>query len=109
MRRYSPKKKDIKKLFEGDESYFDKAAEIVERWYEEEEMESGEDCWTSRAEFLEDGYFDISELVEGRNLLTTKQDAIECHIVWMALDGEDPYEDENDCCDDDESEDSEDD
>ena len=33
-------------------------------------------------------------LEEVRNTAASKQDVIECHIVWMTLDGEDPYKDD---------------
>lgn len=42
-------------------------------------------------------------------MTASKRDVIEYHIVWMVLDGKAPYEDEDDYCDDDESEDFEDD
>lgn len=125
MGGYLPQREDIKRLFKGDESYFDEAAEIVERWCEEvielyriwaaelpEYYQVNEDELFSKDDFLETGYFDIITILEAHNMRVSEQDIAECHIVWMALDGVDPYEgkdldtadfkDEDDCYDDDE-------
>lgn len=60
----------------------------------------------SKDDFLETGYFDIITILEAHNMRVSEQDIAECHIVWMALDDVDPYEekdleDRGDCCDDD--------
>ena len=83
MKYYIPSTTTIKRVFRGDKSYFDKAAAIVRKCYELEEA-----CFDSAKDFLKVGYDDISELADAA---TCEEDR---HIVWMALDGYDPYEDE---------------
>lgn len=80
---YFPSRVIIKRVFEGDKSYFDKASIIVEKWYKLEGT-----CFDSVKDFLEEGYNDIEELADAAT------DEEERHIVWMALLGYDPYEDE---------------
>lgn len=82
---YAPTKDAIKKVFAGDEKYFDKAAAIVEEWYKLEGA-----YFDDEESFFGDGYDDIEELADAAT------DEEERHIVWMALKGYDPYEDEED-------------
>ena len=85
MSYYVPTKDAIKKVLAGDKKYFDKAAAIVEEWYNFEGA-----YFDDEESFLEDGYDDIEELADAAT------DEEERHIVWMALEGYDPYEDEED-------------
>lgn len=80
---HAPSRVTIKKVFKGDRNYFDEAAIIVERWYKLEGS-----YFDSIEDFLKEGYDDIKELADAA---TSKEKR---HIVWMALEGYDPYEDE---------------
>ena len=84
MGYYVPTKDVIDKVFEGDKRYFDKAAAIVEEWYNLEGA-----CFDDEESFLENGYDDVAELADAAT------DEEERHIVWLALEGYDPYEDED--------------
>lgn len=132
MGGYFPQIEDIKEQFRGDKNYFDEAAEIVVRWYEEvaelhrqrdaelpECYQKNEEELFNRDDFLGAGYFDILNILEAHCMRASEQDTDECHTVWMALAGIDPYEgeyldttdfeDEGDCYDDGEFVDFEDD
>lgn len=94
MSYHVPSRVTIKKLFKGDTNYFDRAAAIVERWYKLEGS-----YFDSIEGFLEDGHDDIEVLADAA---TSKEDR---HIVWMALEGWDPYGDEDEEEEEDEEED----
>ena len=85
MSYYVPSKNTIRKLFAGDKRYFDKAAAIVEEWYKLEGA-----YFDDKESFLEDGYDDIRELADAAT------DDDERHVVWMALEGYDPCQDDED-------------
>lgn len=84
MNFYTPSKEDIKSVFAGDKRYYDKAATLVEEWYRVEGT-----FFDDKESFLEDGCDDIEELADA----ATSEE--ERHIVFMALEGWDPYEDED--------------
>ena len=84
MNYYVPTKDAIKKVFAGDKGYYEKAATLVEEWYRLEGT-----FFDNKESFLEEGYDDIEELADA----ATSEE--ERHIVFMALEGWDPYEDED--------------
>lgn len=97
---YAPTRDVIAKLLREDENcvlgnkdYVEEAAAILERWYREEHL-LGLCLFDDEEDFLDNGYWDIQELVEGQNAIVDEEGARECHIVWMALEGHDPYEEE---------------
>lgn len=94
MSYHVPSRVTIRRVFRGDESYFDKAAIIVERWYKLEGS-----CFDSIEGFLEEGYDDIAELIDAAI------NEEERHIVCMALKGFDTYQDVDDDYLDDEDDD----
>lgn len=98
---YAPTRDIIAKLLREDENcvlgnkdYVEEAAAILERWYKEEHL-LGLCLFDDEEDFLDNGYWDIQELVEGQNAIVDDELGPECHIVWMALEGYDPYEEEN--------------
>ena len=98
---YAPTRDVIAKLLREDENcvrgnkdYVEEAAAILERWYIEEHL-LGLCLLDDEEDFLDNGYWDIQELVEGQNAIVDEELGPECHIVWMALEGYDPYEEEN--------------
>ena len=98
---YAPTRDVIAKLLREDENcvrgnkdYVEEAAAILERWYIEEHL-LGFCLFDDEEDFLDNGYWDIQELVEGQNAIVDEELGPECHIVWMALEGYDPYEEEN--------------
>ena len=98
---YAPTRDVIAKLLREDENcvrgnkdYVEEAAAILERWYIEEHL-LGLCLFDDEEDFLDNGYWDIQELVEGQNAIVDEELGPECHIVWMALEGYDPYEEEN--------------
>lgn len=97
---YAPTRDVIAKLLREDENcvlgnkdYVEEAAAILERWYREEHL-LGLCLFDDEEDFLDNGYWDICELVEGQNAIVDEEGARECHIVWMALEGHDPHEEE---------------
>lgn len=97
---YAPTRDVIAKLLRedkncvlGNKDYVEEAAAILERWYREEHL-LGLCLFDDEEDFLDNGYWDICELVEGQNAIVDEEGARECHIVWMALEGHDPYEEE---------------
>lgn len=97
---YAPTRDIIAKLLRedkncvlGNKDYVEEAAAILERWYREEHL-LGLCLFDDEEDFLDNGYWDICELVEGQNAIVDEEGARECHIVWMALEGHDPYEEE---------------
>ena len=98
---YVPTRDMIAKLLREDEvcargnkDYVEEAASIIEKWYREECL-TGAIPFDDEENFLDNGYWDIHELVDGRSALTDEEGARECHIVWMALIGYDPNEEED--------------
>ena len=98
---YVPTRDMIAKLLREDEvcargnkDYVEEAASIIEKWYREECL-TGVIPFDDEENFLDNGYWDIHELVDGRSALTDEEGARECHIVWMALIGYDPNEEED--------------
>ena len=98
---YAPTRDVIAKLLREDENcvhgnkdYVEEAASIIEKWYGEECL-TGAPSFKYEEDFLDNGYWDICELTEGQNAIVDEEGARECHIVWMALEGYDPYEDED--------------
>ena len=99
---YVPTRDVIAKLLREDEvcargnkDCVEEAASIIERWYKEE-YSTGAFLFEDEEEFLDNGYWDIHELVDGHSALTDEEGARECHIVWMALIGYNPNEEEED-------------
>lgn len=97
---YAPTRDVIAKLLRedkncvlGNKDYVEEAAAILERWYREEHL-LGLCLFDDEEDFLDNGYWDIQELVEGQNAIVDEEGARECHIVWMALEGHDPHEEE---------------
>ena len=97
---YAPTRDIIAKLLRedkncvlGNKDYVEEAAAILERWYREEHL-LGLCLFDDEEDFLDNGYWDICELVEGQNAIVDEEGARECHIVWMALEGHDPHEEE---------------
>lgn len=97
---YAPTRDIIAKLLRedkncvlGNKDYVEEAAAILERWYREEHL-LGLCLFDDEEDFLDNGYWDIQELVEGQNAIVDEEGARECHIVWMALEGHDPHEEE---------------
>lgn len=97
---YAPTRDVIAKLLREDENCVlgnkdcvEEAAAILERWYREEHL-LGLCLFDDEEDFLDNGYWDICELVEGQNAIVDEEGARECHIVWMALEGHDPHEEE---------------
>lgn len=97
---YAPTRDVIAKLLRedkncvlGNKDYVEEAAAILERWYREEHL-LGLCLFDDEEDFLDNGYWDICELVEGQNAIVDEEGARECHIVWMALEGHDPHEEE---------------
>lgn len=97
---YTPTRDIIAKLLRedkncvlGNKDYVEEAAAILERWYREEHL-LGLCLFDDEEDFLDNGYWDIQELVEGQNAIVDEEGARECHIVWMALEGHDPHEEE---------------
>lgn len=108
---YVPTRDVIAKLLREDEvcargnkDCVEEAASIIERWYKEE-YSTGAFLFEDEEDFLDNGYWDIHELVDGHSALTDEEGARECHIVWMALIGYDPNEEEEE--EEDEEEDEE--
>lgn len=97
---YAPTRDIIAKLLRedkncvlGNKDYVEEAAAILERWYREEHL-LGLCLFDDEEDFLDNGYWDICELTEGQNAIVDEEGARECHIVWMALEGHDPHEEE---------------
>ena len=97
---YAPTRDVIAKLLRedkncvlGNKDYVEEAAAILERWYREEHL-LGLCLFDDEEDFLDNGYWDICELTEGQNAIVDEEGARECHIVWMALEGHDPHEEE---------------
>lgn len=97
---YAPTRDIIAKLLRedkncvlGNKDYVEEAAAILERWYREEHL-LGLCLFDDEEDFLDNGYWDICELVEGQNAIVDEEGARECHVVWMALEGYDPHEEE---------------
>ena len=97
---YAPTRDVIAKLLRedkncvlGNKDYVEEAAAILERWYREEHL-LGLCLFDDEEAFLDNGYWDICELTEGQNAIVDEEGARECHIVWMALEGHDPHEEE---------------
>ena len=42
----------------------------------------------------DNGREDLLDLVDGHNAIMSDEDVHKCHVVWMALEGYDPYEEE---------------
>ena len=97
---YAPTRDIIAKLLRedkncvlGNKDYVEEAAAILERWYREEHL-LGLCLFDDEEDFLDNGYWDLCELVEGQSAILDADGARECHIVWMALEGHDPHEEE---------------
>ena len=84
---YAPTRDIIAKLLRedkncvlGNKDYVEEAAAILERWYREEHL-LGLCLFDDEEDFLDNGYWDICELVEGQNAIVDEEGARECHIV----------------------------
>ena len=78
---YIPTEEAIKKLFCGDEKYFDKAARIIAEWYRIETDLTGVSRFENEEDFLENGFGDVAELIDAQ------RDPLKVHIAGMAFDG----------------------
>ena len=90
---YLPTSKVIMQLLDQESEYANEAANIIEEWYKAESM-LGVPLFEDEDDFLNNGREDLLDLVDGHNAIMSDEDVHKCHVVWMALEGYDPYEEE---------------
>lgn len=87
--RYIPTESAIKKMFQGDERYFDEAAKILAEMFNDEVALEEGTWFRSEEDFLENGYPDLIDLVDEDG----GDDEDKIRIAWLAIDGTDIGED----------------
>ena len=80
---YVPTEDAIKKIFYGNESYFDEAAKIIAEWYKDRVDVSGDSHFESERDFIKNGFPDLVDL------LYEQWDTDKIRIAWLAIDGTD--------------------
>ena len=90
---YLPTSEVIMQLLDQESEYANEAANIIEEWYKAESM-LGVPLFEDEDDFLNNGREDLLDLVDGHNAIMSDEDVHKCHVVWMALEGYDPYEEE---------------
>ena len=90
---YLPTSEVIIQLLDRESEYANEAANIIEEWYKAESM-LGVPLFEDENDFLNNGREDLLDLVDGHNAIMSDEDVHKCHVVWMALEGYDPYEEE---------------
>lgn len=90
---YLPTSEVIIQLLDQESEYANEAANIIEEWYKAESM-LGVPLFEDENDFLNNGREDLLDLVDGHNAIMSDEDVHKCHVVWMALEGYDPYEEE---------------
>ena len=90
---YLPTSKVIMQLLDQESEYANEAANIIEEWYKAESM-LGVPLFEDEDDFLNNGREDLLDPVDGHNAIMSDEDVHKCHVVWMALEGYDPYEEE---------------
>ena len=84
---YIPTEDAIKKIFYGNESYFDEAAKIMAVWYKDRVDVSGDSHFESERDFIKNGFPDLVDL------LYEQWDTDKIRIAWLAIDGTDINDD----------------
>ena len=90
---YLPTSEVIIQLLDQKSEYANEAVNIIEEWYKAESM-LGVPLFEDEDDFLNNGRDDLLDLIDGHNAIMSDEDAHKCHVVWMALEGYDPYEEE---------------
>ena len=90
---YLPTSEVIIQLLDQKSEYANEAVNIIEEWYKAESM-LGVPLFEDEDDFLNNGRDDLLDLVDGHNAIMSDEDVHKCHVVWMALEGYDPYEEE---------------
>lgn len=90
---YLPTSEVIIQLLDQESEYANEAANIIEEWYKAESM-LGVPLFEDEDDFLNNGREDLLDLADGHNAIMSDEDVHKCHVVWMALEGYDPYEEE---------------
>ena len=90
---YLPTSEVIIQLLDRESEYANEAANIIEEWYKAESM-LGVPLFEDEDDFLNNGRDDLLDLIDGHNAIMSDEDVHKCHVVWMALEGYDPYEEE---------------
>ena len=80
---YIPTEDAIKKIFYGNENYFDEAAKIIAVWYKDRVEVSGDSHFESERDFIKNGFPDLVDL------LYEQWDTDKVRIAWLAIDGTD--------------------
>ena len=80
---YIPTEDAIKKIFYGNENYFDEAAKIIAVWYKDRVDVSGDSHFESERDFIKNGFSDLVDL------LYEQWDTDKIRIAWLAIDGTD--------------------
>ena len=80
---YIPTEDAIKKIFYGNENYFDEAAKIIAVWYKDRVDVSGGSHFESERDFIKNGFPDLVDL------LYEQWDTDKIRIAWLAIDGTD--------------------
>ena len=80
---YIPTEDVIKKIFYGNENYFDEAAKIIAVWYKDRVDVSGDSHFESERDFIKNGFPDLVDL------LYEQWDTDKIRIAWLAIDGTD--------------------
>ena len=80
---YIPTEDAIKKIFYGNENYFDEAAKIIAVWYKDRVDVSGDSHFESERDFIKNGFPDLVDL------LYEQWDTDKLRIAWLAIDGTD--------------------
>ena len=80
---YIPTEDAIKKIFYGNENYFDEAAKIIAVWYKDRVEVSGDSHFESERDFIKNGFPDLVDL------LYEQWDTDKIRIAWLAIDGTD--------------------
>lgn len=80
---YIPTEDAIKKIFYGNENYFDEAAKIIAVWYKDRVDVSGDSHFESERGFIKNGFPDLVDL------LYEQWDTDKIRIAWLAIDGTD--------------------
>ena len=80
---YIPTEDAIKKIFYGNENYFDEAAKIIAVWYKDRVGVSGDSHFESERDFIKNGFPDLVDL------LYEQWDTDKIRIAWLAIDGTD--------------------
>ena len=88
---YLPTSEVIMQLLDQESEYAKEAANIIEEWYKAEYM-LGVPLFEDEDDFLNNGRDDLLDLIDGHNAIMSDEDVHKCHVVWMALEGYDPYE-----------------